>query len=157
MSMYLTRENSRKRAHIHTNTQSGHLRWYLRHLFLSWLGGAGAEAGGGTRTGNPVLYEWEFVGEECPCCLVELGETLCCVTRKEGKHWFHSRCIGEWLLRSLICPICMVPWTEEACAEQDVVDLVTRMDASMEEQRRRRAEETRASQPKGVKEGPPRS
>jgi hypothetical protein len=38
----------------------------------------------------------------------------------------------------------MVPWTEEACAEQDVVDLVARMDASMEEKRRRRAEETKA-------------
>jgi hypothetical protein len=23
-----------------------------------------------------LLHEWEFVDEECPCCLVELGETL---------------------------------------------------------------------------------
>jgi hypothetical protein len=72
--------------------------------------GAEAEAGGRTRTGNPVLHECEFVGDECPCCLVELGETLCCVTHKEGKHWLHSRCIGEWLLRSLTCPICMAPF-----------------------------------------------
>ena len=47
----------------------------------------------------------EMQGEDCPICLMEfeLGEGT--ATIKTCKHYFHEKCLTEWLGHSSTCPL----------------------------------------------------
>lgn len=51
--------------------------------------------------------------QECSLCLEEYGEDEEVLTLRCG-HIFHEHCLGPWLVRSLLCPICKRDLVESA-------------------------------------------
>jgi hypothetical protein len=80
------RENSRKQAHMQTciynpDTCDG-------ICTTCSCRGAGEEAGGGTRTGSPVLHKWEFVGENVRTTWWNLGGNCALLRAKKDSIGF---------------------------------------------------------------------